>query len=84
MVFIALPDIIILLELLIGMIIIGKYLMTIVLPLDAEMVIGSIGKGTLFIARLDDALRQGDRGRYAIPAHLFHGVFCKFFDILLT
>ena len=84
MVLIALPYIVILLELLIGFIIVGKNVCPIELALYSEMVIGGSGKGTLAISRLDDALCQGHGRWYAIPAHLFHRELGILVDILLS
>lgn len=81
MVFIALSHIIILLEVLVGLVVIGKYVVAVVRALHTEVVVGGLRQGALAVGRLDDALRQGDGGRYAIPPHLFHGVFRIIVDI---
>ena len=80
----ALADIIILLELLVGPVIIRKYILSIELALHTEMVVGGPGEHALSIGRLDDALRKGDRCRYAISAHLLHGMRCIPVNIILS
>ena len=83
MVLIALSHIIILLEVLIGFVVIGKYIVAVVRALHTEVVVGGLRQGALAVGRLDDALRQGDGGWYAIPPHLFHGVLGIVVDIRL-
>ena len=84
MVLIALSHIVILLELLVWLVIVGKNVCAIELALNAEMVIGSPGKSTLTVGRLDDALGKGHRGRYAVPAHLLHRVLRILVNVLLS
>ena len=83
-VLIALADIIILLELLVGLVIIGTDILAVELALHAEMVIGGSGEHTLSLSRLDDALGKGHRGRYAISPHLLHGILRILVDISLS
>ena len=84
MVLIALADIIILLELLVGLVIIGTDKLAVELALHTEMVIGGSGEHTLSLSRLDDALGKSHRGRYAISPHLLHGILRILVDISLS
>ena len=70
MVLLALTDIVVLLELLVGLVIIGKDIVAIISTLNTEMVVCGIGKSTLSVSGLDDALGKSDGGRYAVPPHL--------------
>ena len=57
MILIALSDIIILLELFVGLVVIGKDIGTIELALHAKVIVGSPGECALSTSRLNDALR---------------------------
>ena len=81
---ITLTDIVILLELLIRLIIVGTHILTIELAFDTKVVIGVSGKHTLSICRLYDTLGKSHRSRYAISAHLLHGILCILIDIRLS
>ena len=84
MIFIALGYILIFLETLIGLVIVGKNVGTIVCSLHTKMIVGCLGKHTFSVSRLDDALSKGDRCRYAITLHLKHGIRCIFVNIFLS
>ena len=84
MVLITLSDIVILFELLIGFVIIGTDKLTVELSFNAKMVIGCSGEHTPSVSWFNNALCKGNRGRNAIPAHLFHCVFRVLFDIRLS
>ena len=84
MILIALANIIILLELLIRLVIVRTDILTIELTLHTKMVIGSTGEHTLSLGRLYDSLGKSDRSRYAISAHLLHGILCILIYISLS
>ena len=44
--------------------------------LDTEMIVALTRQFTLSACALADALCQGNRSRYAIAAHLLHGILC--------
>ena len=81
MVLVTLSHIVILLESLVGLVVIGKYVIAVECTLHAEVVVGGLRQGALAVGRLDDALRQSDGGRYAITPHLLHGIFGIVVDI---
>ena len=84
MVLIALAYIVVLLELLIGTVIVGKDIVAVVGSLYAKMVVGCGSYIALSVCRLDDALGERHGGRDAIAAHLLHGIPCVLIDILLS
>ena len=50
---------------------------------DPKMVVSLTGQFTLATGTFADTLCKRDRGRYAISAHLFHGILCILLDIFL-
>ena len=84
MVLITLTDIIILLELLVGLVIISTYILAIELTFHTEMVVGGSGEHTLSFSRLNDSLGKSNGSRYAISAHLLHGILCILIYISLS
>ena len=51
--------------------------------LDAEMIVSLSGQLALSACTLADTLCKGNRSRYAISAHLLHGILCILFYIFL-
>lgn len=84
MILVALSHIVVFLELLVRLVIIGKDIVSIETALHAEMVVGGISQCTFSISRLDDALCERYGGRYAIAAHLLHGILCVIVYVLLS
>ena len=84
MVFIALPNIVILLKLLIWLVIVSQDIVPIICSLYAEMIVGSVCQCTFAIGRLDDALGKSYGCRYAISPHLLHSILCIPFYVLLS
>ena len=84
MVFIALPNIVILLELLVWLVIVCQDIVSVVCTLYAEMIVGSVCQCTFAIGRLDDTLGKSYGCRYAISPHLLHSILCIPFYVLLS
>ena len=52
--------------------------------LDTEMIVALTRQFTLSACALADALCQGNRSRYAIAAHLLHGILCIFLYVFFV
>ena len=84
MVLIALSHVVILLELLVGLVIIGKNIRAIERALHTKMVVGSPGEPAVAVARLNQALGKSNGGRNTIAAHLLHRILRILVDVLLS
>ena len=71
MILVALSYIVVFLEMLIGLVIVGKDIIAMEITFDSEMIVGNIGESALAVGRFNDCLGKGNGCRYSISSHLY-------------